>query len=188
MVPRLMLTTPFSEYGYQLPLTSGAHEFSYASGDPASSSARHETHCDHRFFPLRRLRLASGRAPARRQLRKTLEQQAGSIRVPGFPEYFFFFFFFRMHLSRMRACACVFRVRVFRFTPECDFYAVNAFSFQHVKLQGAAVLESNGTLFPAVTSQCAVLHPFRSMHRCRASIIVRPIVAIGSIYPTADSG
>lgn len=100
----------------------------------------------------------------------------------------FFFFFFRMHLSRMRACACVFRVRVFRFTPECDFYAVNAFSFQHVKLQGAAVLESNGTLFPAVTSQCAVLHPFRSMHRCRASIIVRPIVAIGSIYPTADSG
>lgn len=31
---RLMLTTPFSEYGYQLPLTSGAHEFSYASGAP----------------------------------------------------------------------------------------------------------------------------------------------------------
>jgi len=49
MVPRLMLTTPFSEYGYQLPLTSGAHEFSYASGGPA----RHETPqrgCDHRFF------------------------------------------------------------------------------------------------------------------------------------------
>lgn len=28
----LMLTTPFSEYGYQLPLTSGAHEFSYTLG------------------------------------------------------------------------------------------------------------------------------------------------------------
>lgn len=37
---RLMLTTPFSEYGYQLPLTSGAHEFSYASGAPRETSLR----------------------------------------------------------------------------------------------------------------------------------------------------
>lgn len=65
---RLMLTTPFSEYGYQLPLTSGAHEFSYASGAPrARPRAMKPTEAvrPSLFFSLRQLRLGreSERAP-----------------------------------------------------------------------------------------------------------------------------
>lgn len=61
---RLMLTTPFSEYGYQLPLTSGAHEFSYASGNPASELAMKPAEAATiAFFSLQRLRLARANAP-----------------------------------------------------------------------------------------------------------------------------